>query len=242
MGGIIIQLLISWLLLKYVVHQNILALGFKINRKQLTAVITAFFIPVVFLVIYLVSISLWVKSPYHLNSHYTFTAFTNSAWYVVISVIYEELIFRGALLYILINKIGTQKAVLVSAISFGCYHWFTMGVLGEVVPMLFVFSITAIMGYLFALSFNITKTIYLPLALHLGYNFTFMIVFSRSNIGEQLLVPVFKDDPVKTGVAFQTVTTLIHYIGFPYLVWIYLNHLQKRMGGYLDKKNSEAVL
>ena len=152
MAGLIVELIISWLLLKFVLHENLLVLGFKINSKLLIPIIIALIIPVVFLVIHLVSISLWVKSPYHLNPHYTFSAFKNSTSYVLISVIYEELIFRGALLYILIKKIGTQKAALVSAISFGIYHWFTMGVLGQVMPMLFVFTITAIMGYIFALS------------------------------------------------------------------------------------------
>jgi len=229
MAGLIVELILSWLLLKFIAHQNLWALGFKINSKQLTSIIIALFIPVVFLFILLVGISLWVKSPYHLNPHYTFAAFKNSAWYVLISVIYEELIFRGALLYLLIKKIGAQKAVLVSAISFGFYHWFTMGVLGQVVPMVFVFIITAIMGYIFALSFSISKTIYFPFALHLGYNFTFMIIFSRSNIGDQLLIPVFKNDPVKTGIAFQTVTTVLHYIVFPFIVWLYLRYLKKSL-------------
>lgn len=229
MAGLIVELIISWLLLKFILDENLLALGLKINSKQLTSIIIALFIPVVFLIVHLVSISLWVKSPYHLNPNYTFAAFKNSTLDVLISVVYEELIFRGALLYILIKKIGAQKAVLVSAISFGIYHWFTMGVLGQVVPMLFVFTITAIMGYIFALSFNISKTIYFPFALHLGYNFTFMILFSRSNIGEQLLIPMFKNDPIKTGVAFQTITTVIHFIVFPFIVWLYLRYLKKRM-------------
>jgi hypothetical protein len=84
MAGIIVELVISWLLLKFIRHQNLLVLGFKINSKQLTYIIVALFIPVVFLAIHLVSISLWVKSPYHLNPHYTFAAFKNSTWYVLV--------------------------------------------------------------------------------------------------------------------------------------------------------------
>jgi uncharacterized protein len=229
MAGLIVELILSWLLLKFILHENLLVLGFKINSRLFIPTIIALFIPVVFLIIHLVSISLWVKSPYHLNPHYNFAAFKSSTRYVLISVVYEELIFRGALLYILIKKIGAQKAVLVSAISFGIYHWFTMGVLGQVVPMFFVFTITAIMGYIFALSFSISKTIYFPFALHLGYNFTFMIIFSRSNIGEQLLIPMSKNDPIKTGVAFQTVTTVIHFIVFPFIVWLYLLYIKKRI-------------
>lgn len=86
MAGIIVELIISWLLLKFILHQNLLVLRFKINSKQLNHIIIALFIPVIFLVIHLVSISLWVKSPYHLNPNYTFAAFKNSAWYVLISV------------------------------------------------------------------------------------------------------------------------------------------------------------
>ncbi len=229
MAGIVVELLISWLLLRYVVHQNLSVLGFQINSKQVKQLVIALFIPFVFLCIYLISISLWVKSPYHLNEHYTFAAFKNSAWYVLISVMYEELIFRGAILYILIKKIGEQKALLVSAISFGIYHWFTMGALGQFIPMIFVFTITGIMGYIFALSFTVSKTIYFPFALHLGYNFTFMIIFSRSNIGDQLLIPIYKIDPVKTGAVFQTFTTVIHYIVYPFMIWLYLRYLKKHL-------------
>ena len=229
MAGLIVELIISWLLLKFILHENLLVLGFKINKKLLVHTTIALLILVVFLVIHLVSISLWVKSPYYINPHYTFAAFKNSVCYVLISVIYEELIFRGALLYIFIKKTSTQKAVLVSAVSFGVYHWFTMGVLGQVVPMLFVFTITATMGYIFALSFSISKTIYFPIALHLGYNFTFMIIFSRSNLGEQLLIPMSKNDLIKTGVAFQIVTSVIHYIVFPFIVWLYLRYIKKHM-------------
>jgi membrane protease YdiL (CAAX protease family) len=232
MAGLIVELIISWLLLKFILHENLLVLGLKINSKLLIHILIALLIPVIFLIIYFVSISLWVESPYQLNQHYTFVAFKNSASYVLISVIYEELIFRGALLYILIKKIGTQKAVLISAISFGIYHWFTMGVLGQVVPMLFVFTITAIMGYIFALAFSTSKTIYFPFALHLSYNFIFMIIFSRSNIGDQLLIPMFKNDTIKTGVAFQVIVSVIHYIVFPFIVWLYLRYLKNLWSGY----------
>jgi membrane protease YdiL (CAAX protease family) len=48
-------------------------------------------------------------------------------WWTLFSVLYEELIFRGVVLYILIKRIGEVKAILISCIAFGIYHWFSYG-------------------------------------------------------------------------------------------------------------------
>ncbi len=107
-------------------------------------------------------------------------------WYVFKSVLFEELLFRGALLYILIKRIGPAKAVLISAIAFGIYHWFTIG-FGKPTQMAYIFLVMGLAGYAFAKAFGKTGTILLPFALHFGFNVAIMILFSQnSGIGPQL--------------------------------------------------------
>lgn len=73
-----------------------------------------------------------------------------SFFWDVKSIVTEELIFRGALLYILIRKIGAWKGILISAIAFGIYHWFSFGVIGNIMAMILIFIGTGLMGYAWA--------------------------------------------------------------------------------------------
>jgi membrane protease YdiL (CAAX protease family) len=109
-------------------------------------------------------------------------------WWDFKSVVTEELIFRGALLLILIRRIQTKKAILFSAIAFGVYHWFSFGIFGNPIPMFFVFVGTGLMGYSLALSFSKTKSMFMPIGLHLGWNFTFNSVFSKGPLGDGLIL------------------------------------------------------
>jgi membrane protease YdiL (CAAX protease family) len=188
MIGAIVELLLSWLLLHFIEHRNLSALGFKPTARRLWIAGTGFLMAVCYLTgFYLIEATL-VHNPYHLNTGYSFSAFLNALWYVFKSVLFEELIFRGALLYILIRRIGAAKAVLVSAIAFGIYHWFTIG-FGRPVQMAYIFLTMGLAGYAFAKAFEKTRTILVPFALHFGFNCTIMILFSKnSGIGPQLFI------------------------------------------------------
>lgn len=111
-------------------------------------------------------------------------------WWNVKSVLFEELIFRGVLLYILIKKLGTVRAVVISAVAFGIYHWFSFEVVGDVKQMAIIFVATGVMGLLYAYGYAKTFSLYIPVAIHLGWNVTRSVVFSETVIGDQLLVQV----------------------------------------------------
>jgi membrane protease YdiL (CAAX protease family) len=188
MIGAIVELLLSWALLHFLEHRNLSVLGFRPTARRLRVAGLGFLLGAVYLsIFYLVQAAL-LHDPYHLNTAYSIPAMLRSLWYVFKSVLFEELIFRGALLYILIKRIGPSKAVLISAIAFGIYHWFTIE-FGKPTQMAFIFLVMGLTGYAFAKAFEKTGTILLPFALHFGFNVTIMILFSRnSGIGPQLFI------------------------------------------------------
>ncbi len=54
--------------------------------------------------------------------------------------------------------------------------------------MFFVFIGTGLMGYAWALAFSKTRSIFLPIGLHLGWNFTFNTIFSKGPLRNGLIV------------------------------------------------------
>lgn len=227
MIAIIIELLLSWLLLKYTIGKNLNVLNWYPNPKRLCLIGFGFALALFYLPLLYLSISLLVENPYQFNPDYTVVDFFKSSFFVLKGVIFEELLFRGALFYLLIRRLGIHKAMAISAIAFGVFHWFSYGIIGQPLQMLTVFISTGIMGYLLALAFVKSSSILLPFALHLGYNFSSMILFSREkSIGLQLLVKTYDTDPVKPEGILPLMIVMVYYIGFPVLCFIYLRFIK----------------
>lgn len=187
MLGIIVLLLLSWAVLYLFEKRSILALGFTPVGIRLLQFLIGFIMTALLclstelLEIYLRSASV------HLSDSFSFQMLIARFWWDLRSVLTEELIFRGAILYILIMRLGQKKAILISAIAFGVYHWFSYGLLGNIVPMIVVFISTGLMGYAWALAFAKTRSVFLPAGLHLGWNFTLNTIFSAGPLDGGLL-------------------------------------------------------
>ena len=125
-------------------------------------------------------------------------------WWNIKSVLFEELIFRGVLLYILIKKTGFSKGIIISAIVFGIYHWFSFEIIGNIPQMTLVFFITGIMGLLLAYAYGKTLSLYIPIAIHLGWNFTQGFIFSDGPIGNGIFIT--------TNGQFRTDSYFIYFI------------------------------
>jgi uncharacterized protein len=143
---------------------------------------------------------------------------TFSFLYDLNSVVAEELLFRGIILYFLIKYSQTSIATWVSAAVFGIYHWFTFGVLGNIVAMTLVFIVTGLMGYVFAASYVKTKSIILPIGIHLGWNWMNNTVCSNSPNGVQILEPT-QTAPLDT--VYQVLSICIYLI-IPFLILVFI--------------------
>ncbi|MFT4576542.1 MAG: membrane protease YdiL (CAAX protease family) [Polaribacter sp.] len=225
MIGILIAIAISWLLLYLIEKKNILALRLLPKTKRLKQFSTGFLITAMLCVLVQYLESYLKSSTWILNENLTSGIALKSFWWDFKSVLTEELIFRGALLYILIEKIGSRKSILISAIAFGIYHWFSYGVLGNLMAMILVFIGTGLMGYAWAWAFSKTKSMMLPFGLHLGWNFIYNTVFSKGPLGELVLIS-------KGGNELTDWTSLLNFVSglviVPVLVLIYVRCFVKK--------------
>ncbi|MEM7762593.1 MAG: CPBP family intramembrane glutamic endopeptidase [Pseudomonadota bacterium] len=126
---------------------------------------------------------------YQINPDYQLGQLIGGSFWVLSAVIYEEFLFRGALLYLLIRYFGVVKACLLSSIAFGVYHWFSYELFGSrLILMIYIFLVTGAGGWMFAFAFAKTRSLFAPLGLHLGWNLVAAVVFSSGPLGEQWLV------------------------------------------------------
>ena len=225
MIGIIVAIAISWLLLYLIEKKNILALGFLPIVKRLKQFLIGFLITGILCVLVQYLESYLKSSTWVLNKDISSGIILKSFWWDFKSVLTEELIFRGALLYILIQKIGSKKSILISAIAFGIYHWFSYGVLGNIMAMILVFIGTGLMGYAWAWAFSKTKSIMLPFGLHLGWNFIYNTIFSRGPLGELVLISKGGNDLTGWSSLLNFVSGLVIV---PILVLIYVRYFVKK--------------
>jgi membrane protease YdiL (CAAX protease family) len=190
MIGILVQLAISWLIVWLYEKGNLGFLGLMPTKKRLLDFALFFLITATCAVSGFLLKMLIAKQSWVLNPNIKPGLILEGAWYTLKSVLFEELIFRGVLLYILIKKIGATKAIIISAIAFGIYHWFSHELWGNPAQMAIEFFITGTMGLVLAYGYAKSFSLFIPIAIHLGWNIVQMVVFSGNTIGSQLFVEV----------------------------------------------------
>ncbi|MBO9638919.1 MAG: CPBP family intramembrane metalloprotease [Siphonobacter aquaeclarae] len=198
MIGILILLLISWGALRIATGRGLTVLGLVPDRRLSGEIFGSLAATAVLCLGYHLLKNASETAVVSVNPDFTGMTFLAGLRSVIQSVVTEELVFRGAALYLLTEYAREKKAVAISAIAFGIYHWFSFGLWGQVVPMAYVFLLTGGAGWAFALSFVRTRSLYVPVALHLGWNAVHLLVFGKQ--GYWLAQPT-RSAPVAFAVA-----------------------------------------
>jgi len=209
MIGIIVQLALTWLIVWLFDKGNLKILGFFPAKHRLLDFPLFFIITTICCASGFILQMYFGRIQWELNPNLTPKLVLTGTWWTIKSVLFEELIFRGVLLYILIQKLGHLKAIIISAIAFGIYHWFSHEVIGDISQMAITFLLTGTMGLLYAYGYSKTFSLYVPCAIHLGWNLTQGVLFSSGAIGDQLLVTVKPEPEV-------TVSYFVYYS----IVWV----------------------
>lgn len=213
MLGILVQLFVSWLIIWLFEKGNLNVLGFYPNKKRLLGFLFFFIVTALCCSSDFFMRMLFAEQRWELNPTLTSNLILTGIWWNVKSVFFEELIFRGVLLYILIKKLGAAKAVVISAIAFGMYHWFSHEVIGNPVQMLITFLTTGTMGLVYAYGYSKTGSLYFPIAIHLGWNLTSSVIFSNSILGDQLFTQVKPVPEVTVGYLVYYCILLLPMLG-----------------------------
>lgn len=228
MIGILVQLALSWLLAWWLARKDLSILGLRPTKSRLTDfalffAVAAFFSATEFL------LKMWIiDQRWHLNPNATPQLILEGLWWNIKSVLFEELIFRGVIFYSLIKKLGAPKAILVSSIAFGIYHWFSQGLWGQPIPMLFMFVASGLMGAVYAYGYAKTYSLYVPIAIHLGWNSMRSVVFSGTSIGDQLLVANKPLSEVNVSYPVFFLLLLFHMVGVILTCyWLLKKHRQE---------------
>ncbi len=195
MLGLFVIVVVSWILLRFIQRTNLDALGIVPNGKRAKQFLIGFLI-MVFISLSTIGIeSLVLNIEWKLNNSINYKSIFNAIVYHFKSALTEDLVFRGAILYILIQKIGATKAILLSAIVFGIYHVFSYGIAGEgIILIVYVIVITGFVGYVWAYTFHKTKSVLMGLGFHIGTNLINTFFFESNPYGELLFTQVSKID------------------------------------------------
>lgn len=231
MIGLVVELILSWAMLRLIEKKDLSVLGIRPNRSRSGNFLFGLCAAAACCFLYFFFSEYFAHGSWTLNTAFTGRAFVSGIGWTLKSVLFEELIFRGALLYIAINRLGQNRACLLSAAAFGIYHWFSFGVLGNPILMAIVFGMTGLWGLTFAWAFAQTKSMYLPTALHLGWDAVAIVGFSQGPLGRQLLIAGVKPQP--TGL-LSLATFLFQIFSVPLIAYGYLRHLETYNGGRLE--------
>jgi len=225
MLGLLVQLIVSLILLWLIERKNLSALGWLPSKKRLLQLFAGLALAITIASIFHLVRSWLTGISWKLNTTYRLADFTAALWWMLKSVVYEELIFRGALFYIALKRLGITKGLWLSVIAFGIYHWFSMGAFGQPVQMIFIFLITAAAGWMFAYAFLKTNSLYLPIGLHLGWNCVGSILFSEGSIGNHILIPV-KDASFQQNYLLVFLFMVLYQMLVPaFCTWLYVRKM-----------------
>jgi membrane protease YdiL (CAAX protease family) len=118
----------------------------------------------------------------------------------IASAVGEEIVFRGVVYRRLEERLGTALALLISAAAFALVHAGNPGA-----NWVSTLAIALESGVLLALAYAATRSLWLPIGLHFGWNFTEGGIFGAAVSGGQytgLIHAPLSGPPLITGGAF----------------------------------------
>ena len=221
MIGLAVVFVVSWLLLSKLARQPLTVLGITPNRSRIRELVVGLLFMAAMGFLNFGGQAYFKEIGYELNPDYGVGKLLGGSFWVLKAVLLEELVFRGALLWMLIRAIGPIRACLLSSLLFGVYHWFSYGVFGERwILMLYILLVTGAGGWMFAYAFAKTRSLYAPVGLHLGWNLVTAIVFSSGPLGDQWLRQV--GEPVEWSEWYTLLFFSLQAIVIPGIVTVYL--------------------
>ena len=151
----------------------------------------------IFSVVYAI---LWAMGIAHYEGLGQWSGVAAAAASALAAAVGEEIVFRGALFRMIDERLGSTAATLISAGIFGALHALNPGA-----TLLSTVAIALEAGVLLAAAYAAARTLWLPIGIHFGWNFTEGGVFGAAVSGgrsKSLLVFPLQGPDIYTGGAF----------------------------------------
>ena len=179
-------LAISWLIIWLFEKGNLSVLGLTPTKERLKYCTILFIVSAVFSATAFLLRMYFAKEEYTISNSITTKSIILETWFQIRTVLTEELLFRGVLLYILIKKIRQTKAIIISAVLFAALHVINADVWGNFTQIIILFTFTFSMGLLLAYSYARTFSLLIPFAIHYGWNLTQNYIFPDTATGNHI--------------------------------------------------------
>lgn len=124
---------------------------------------------------------LWARGHVAYEGYAGWTELPSATLLFAAGVIFEELIYRGAIFRVMEESLGTTIALALSALIFGLSH-----LTNHAATLASALSIAVTGGIAFALAYAVTRSLWLPIGLHFGWNFTQGAMFGAAVSGYPL--------------------------------------------------------
>lgn len=189
-------LILSWILIWVFERGNLNVLGFYTNRRNSIFALILFFVSAACCLSGYIMQIYFAKEEYTLNPLLNFNTVASGIWLTFKSVLFEELLCRGVLLYIMIKKLGAPWAIVISSLLFGLLHVMEPELLHNIPQALLIFIFPFLLGLIMAYAYSKTFSIYLPIAIHFGWNLVQNFIFPGKAGSESVLI--LSSQPVVT--------------------------------------------
>jgi membrane protease YdiL (CAAX protease family) len=208
-------------------HRSIQSMGLRFNRQMLMDLVVGFFIPLLLLgLIFFIEWGTgWLKidatSLQTTQGSEWILGLMGSLGYFIVIGFQEELIFRGYQLHNLIDGLDLSKGLILSSAFFASAHLFNPH--ASLLSTLGIFA----SGLFLAYGWVRTHHLWLPIGLHIGWNFFEGAIFGFPVSGTdtfRLLTHTVSGPEVLTGGAFGPEAGLILLPALAIgsgLIWIY---------------------
>jgi len=145
-------------------------LGLELNLRQIKLFLSGLLIGLAAYGVVVLLVAVYANPAFQINDHLVFIPFFSGIIFLLSSAVFEELMFRGYILKKLTESIGIVKALMVTGLLFGVYHWLAWGILGNWQLMILSLITTGIGHLIFATALLRSGSLYLSISIHYAWN------------------------------------------------------------------------
>jgi uncharacterized protein len=182
--------------------------------------------------------NIYVNAHYEINGIASVTGSLGLLGFMAAAAVSEEVLFRGVLFRIIEERTGTWIALILTAVLFGASH-----LLNPNATLWGALAIAIEAGGMLAAAYAATRTLWLPIGLHFGWNFAAAGIFSSEvsggNTPKGLLDTVTSGPEWVTGGAFGPEGSVYSVLFGALLTAVFL-WLAHRRGNLVPRRRDAA--